>query len=237
MNAEERSRKGLMIFLGVILLTFLPPHSLLGKSEQNAIYRDDKNGYFFFVPPKGWTIQEYSDPRTKVAFHHPGEYDVFLRFIVKEVPGYTLSDMRKDAEHVRQTWKTKGVLFRLEETDVLGVKGISLTGEIPNLYIRIIKLIKFGIHFSIAFNSPNKAQFQKYLGEVTRSINTIVVLKPASLDLEKAKQQQIGHYLRSAELCWERGDRHAACNILREVIREYPNREDVQKMSSKFKCK
>lgn len=237
MNSQKYSRVIIIFLIGVVSLLFLHPTSLSAKSKSKVIYRDDKNNYFFFVPPKGWTIEKYSDPRTKVAFHHPDEHNVLLRFIVREVPGYTFLEMKRDAEEVCQTWRGKGVIFELKETEILGVKGITLTtgNLLPNLYSRILKCIKFGIHFSVAFHAP-KTTFRKYLEEVTKSINSIVVLKPASLDAGKAKQQQIGHYIRSAELISEMGDHEEACNILKELMREFPNDKNVQRTFKKLKC-
>lgn len=239
LNTEKQAKRIIIVFLVAISLLFLQPHSLFGKSEEAMTYRDDNNGYFFFVPPKEWTIEKYHDPRTKVAFHHPKENNVVLRFIVKEIQlGYTFSELKRDAEEVSRQWRTKGIIFKLEETEILGVKGITLSSNIPNLgYIRISKTIKFGIHFNITFSTPSKAKFQKYLNDVTQAINSIVVLKPTSLDPEKAKRQQIGNYIRSAELISLMGNNEEACNILKELIREFPENKNIKAMLNKLQCK
>jgi len=195
-----------------------------------------------FIPQNG--VHYYLKYLLRVLSRPPKCYlgvrnlsNIVLRFIVREVPGYTFLEMKRDAEEVRQTWRSKGVIIELKETEVIGVKGITLTtGDLlPNLCSRILKFIKFGVHFSVTLHAP-KATFQKYLKEVTKSINSIVVLKPASLDAEKAKQQQIGHYIRSAELISEMGDHEEACNILKELMREFPNDKNVQRTFKKLKC-
>lgn len=69
-----------------------------GIVGEDVLYRDKKNEYFIFAPPEGWTAKEHSDPRTKVAFHSPADYEVYILIIVEEAPGDTFQTIKRRAQ-------------------------------------------------------------------------------------------------------------------------------------------
>ncbi len=224
-----------VIFLGMIWLA--NPNILYAESKDASIYKDGKNGYFSFVPPKSWKVEDYNDPRTKVGFNHPTERGVFIRFIVREAPGETFSDMKRSAEETAQQWRAKGVPCKVDNSEWLGVPATTISADIPGVgYTQLIKFLIAGLHFNIQYAAPNRDKFNKYLNDVTQSLNSIVVNKPSKLDSEKAKRQQTANIIRLAELANERGDKINACLILKDGLKEFPNSTEIKSKIEAFQC-
>lgn len=199
------------------------------KSGSN-VYRDKRNGYFMFVPPAGWRVYEYSDPRTKVAFSHPVEHEIFLRFIVREAPGENYHAMIcADKERARQL-EAMGFLCKIEESEFLGVKCSEILAEYPK-GSGISKLRTFlacRLHFNIQYSAPTRALFDEYADQVMRSLSTIQILKVHESPQKKAREQHIANRVRLAELYADFISRDQARQILSDAMNKFPDEKLIQ---------
>jgi len=195
------------------------------KTDSEAgIYTDTRNGYFMFLPPRGWTPQTYDDPRTKVAFSHPTAPGVLIRFIVREAPGETFDGMVHEDRQVASEMRTRGVSCEVRKNDVYGMACSEVYGQFPNdsgtMMLR--KFLTCGLHFNIQYSAPSKTLFDRYLDEATRSLETITVLKVSGRDVAKAKEQQIANRVRLAKLTAQWVSIEEGKRILREARKEFP---------------
>lgn len=214
------------------------PCLLFAETSGGSIYKDKKNGYFSFIPPTSWKSEEYNDPRTKVGFNHPTEKGLFIRFIVREALGETFSDMKKSAEETAQQWTANGVPCNVEQSELLGVPAITISANIPDGAgpTQLIKFFIAGLSFNIQYAAPNKDKFNKYLTEVTQSLNSIVVNKSFKLDSEKTKRHQTANIIRLAELANELGDKISACSLLKDGLKDFPYSADLKTKIKTFRC-
>lgn len=194
------------------------------------VYRDKRNGYFMFVPPAGWRVYEYPDPRTKVAFSHPVEHEIFLRFIVREAPGENYHAMiQADKERARQV-EAMGVLCKIEESEFLGMKCSEIMAEYPK-GSGISKLRTFltsGLLFNIQYSAPTRAMFDEYADQVMRSLGTIQILEVNKGTQKKAIEQHIANRVRLAELYADFINRNEARQILLDEMNRFPDNQLIQ---------
>ena len=194
------------------------------------MFRDNKNGYFMFLPPKGWTTQEYGDPRTKVQFNHPKDDGVLIRFIVREAPGETYDSMINEDRETASQMKNRGISCEVTEREVHGLKCSEVAAQFPDdggtLMLR--KFLSRGLHFNIQYGAPTKSLFQKYHDEAVKSLDTITVLKTGDNDPNKAKEQQIASRIRLAKLTAEWVSVEEARQVLEEARKEFPDSELIQ---------
>jgi hypothetical protein len=199
------------------------------------IFRDEKNAYFTFAPPTGWIIEKYDDPRTKVAFRHPNNKSIFIRLIVREEPGYTFSEMKKDAETTARQWTEKGIPRKVDVSEFLGVPATRTSADIPGTGSTLLwKFLIAGLHFNIQFAAPNEKELAKNLDEVTHSINSIVVSRPSKIDLEKVRKQQAASIIRLADLAVELGDKDTAVAILKDGLKEFPDSAEIKSKLAEY---
>jgi len=200
------------------------------SDSKAKVCRDNKNGYFMFLPPKEWTPQLYSDPRTKVAFNHPVAREVLIRFIVRESTGETFDTMISQDKRIANQMKAKGISCKIQENDILGLKCSEVFIQFPNDRgtTMIRKFLSSGLHFNVQYFAPTKALFDKYRDEAMKSLNTIVILKVSTGDAEKAIEQQVAGRIRLAKLMAQLGNLEEARLILHEAEREFPNSKLIQ---------
>lgn len=200
-----------------------------------TVWKDSKNGYFSFVPPKGWTIETYSDPRSKIAFRHPQNKSIFLRIIVREAPGETFDQMKQSADEVAAQYRTQGFQCMIEKTECHGVPATITTADLGSTgYTKLVRFLQAGLHFNIQWAAPTKDLLDMNQDVVDKSIASIVVNGPEKPNTEKALAQQAASILRQAELVMEWGDRQAAQGILIEGNRLYPESSEIKKKMSEY---
>jgi hypothetical protein len=225
---------------GLLALSFL--HCLstgnCAPGDTKPVYKDEGNGYFTFAPPKGWTIEKYTDARTKVAFRHPSDKSIFIRLIVREDPEYTFSEMKKDAENTAQQWNEKGASCKVALTEFLGVPATKTSAEIPGAGSTVLwRCLIGGLHFNIQYAAPTKDLLARHLTEVTNSLDSIIVAHPSKVSVEKARKQQAASILRLAELAVERGDKDTACAVLSDGLREFPDDVEIKSRLAEYRGK
>ena len=198
--------------------------------DKAKIYKDTKNGYFMFLPPKGWTPQTYADPRTKVAFNHPTVEDVFIRFIVREAPGETFDAMIRQDKQMSNQMSARGISCKVKENEIHGLKCSEVHAQFPNDAgtTMLRKFLTCGLHFNIQYSAPTKVLFGKYLDEATKSLETITVLKVSGGDVTKAKEQQIANRVRLAKLTAQLISVEEGRQILKEAQKEFPESKLIQ---------
>ena len=223
------SNKLFKMFVIVSLLLASAASSIAAENEAK-VYKDTKNGYFMFLPPKGWTSQEYSDPRTKVGFNHPTARGVFIRFIVKEAPGETFDAMIVEDKQMSNQMRSRGISCEVKENDINGLKCSEVLAQFPDDAgtTMLRKFLSCGLHFNIQYAAPTKALFDKHLDGAMKSLETITILKVSGADIEKAKEQQIANRIRLAKLTAEWLSVEEAMQILKEAQREFPDSRLIQ---------
>lgn len=126
------------------------PAILLFKSAGRPVYKDFKNGYFSFMPPKSWRVDEYEDPRTKVELVHPFERGVYVRLIVREAPAETFEDMKRRARAKAQKWWAKSLPCTVDNAEWLGVPATVTSAEVPGEgHTQLIRFLISGLEFNI----------------------------------------------------------------------------------------
>jgi nucleoid-associated protein YgaU len=200
------------------------------KGAKAGVFKDTKNGYFMFLPPTGWTRQEYDDPRTKVQFNHASDAGVLIRFIVREAAGETYDAMIREDRETASQMKNKGISCEVMEREVHGLKCSEVAAQFPEdggtLMLR--KFLSGGLHFNIQYGAPTKAQFEKHRDAAMRSLDTITVLKIGNDDPKKAREQQIAGRIRLAKLTAEWVSVQEARQVLEEARKEFPDSESIR---------
>lgn len=224
--------KGTKLLISCFISTMLLACAATSEATDNKgkVYRDSKNGYFMFLPPKGWTPQTYTDPRTKVAFNHPTIQGVFIRFIVREAPGETFDAMIRQDKEMSNQWRSRGISSEVKENKIHGLKCSEIFAQFPNDAgtTMLRKFLSGGLHFNIQYAAPSKALFEKHLDDVMKSLETITVLKVSGNDVTKAKEQQIANRVRLAKLTAEWLSVEEAIHILKEAQKEFPMSKLIQ---------
>jgi HEAT repeat protein len=204
------------------------PEDEKAKAE---LFRDEVNGYFMYLPPPGWRVQKYADPRTKVGFNHPEIPGVFIRFIVSEAPGETFDAMLQADKRTAQEMRARGISCDLKEKRVGGRRCCEIVAEFPNdkgaTLLR--KFITSGLHFNIQYAAPSRSVFDQYRDDALASLESVVVMKAPERDSEKARTQRVANHLRLAELTAEWVSPEEARAVLLEAQRQFPDRELIEK--------
>lgn len=224
--------------LGLFIISVMLLAGTLQSKETNLkteIFKDKKNGYFMFLPPQGWTIKHYPDPRTKVKFSHPSVRNFYILFIVREAPGETFNKMIANDRQLAGQLKRKGISCEVKEKDFNGLKCSEIIAKLPDKSISmLLKFISGGIHFNINYTAPGETQFDKHRDTIMNSLDTITILKVAGGDLKKAKEQQIAGRIRLAELLAQNGDVKGAIQELKEAQKEFPESKLIQDLLNKL---
>lgn len=216
--------------LAIVSVLLASATSLLASEKEAEVYKDSKNGYFMFLPPKAWASQEYADPRTKVGFNHPTARGVFIRFIVREAPNETFDAMIRQDKQMARKMRSRGISCKVEQNDINGLKCSEVYAQFPNDAgtTMLRKFLSCGLHFNIQYSAPSKALYKKHFDETMKSLETITILKISGGDLSKAKEQQIANRVRLAKLTAEWVSVDEALGILKEAQKEFPESMMIQ---------
>lgn len=233
-------RQGIIIaILTVIAGTALSASAQVDTAKKGEVYKDTKNNYFMFMPPKGWKAELYPDARTKVSFVNPTDSRVFLRFIVREAPGEDFAGMKRGDEATAGSMRDRGITCTVIESDFMGVKSTEISAELPGGqgFTRLRKFIAAGLHFNIQYSAPSKTLYDAHLKEAMESLDTIVLAKEHKPDAEKAKAQEIAHYLRFGQLAAENASTDEALAILKEGAQKFPDSKELQDAVAQMQMK
>lgn len=225
-------KTSLICTLGILLLLRQPVSAeqlLSSTSSQNPVYTD-RNNYFSFVPPKGWTEQEYSDdPRTKLAFVLPGAQNVYFHIVAAVAPpfmnaGNFVSLMREDMETLRARMGSRFYEIKLREGTFGGYPAAFVRQSFPEGEQEITLFLAGNMFFNIPYYAPDTETLGKYREVVQRSLATILVRNP--VDTKHTQEQRVARYLTLARALTEMNNYEGAESYLEDGLREYPG--DVQ---------
>lgn len=227
------------LLLGIFSITQLFPHYSYTANRENTIYHDKKNGYFIFAPPKGWITEEYSDPRSKVAFHNPEDHEVYLLIIVEEASGDTFQAIKNRAEETCQAVKEKGISCNLSQENLASRQLLIIDLNIPGVGPqKLIQFVESELFFNISFNARTEKKLRKHQQVMMQSIETIQLIdKQRTVDRTKEKEQMLAGSIRIAELMSNMGNRDYACRIIKDLLSEYPNNIKLRALNEKIGCK
>jgi len=166
MNRRVATLTGVALAFTFMAVLFLDAFAV-AQSKEVAVYKDEKNGYFSFVPPKDWTIETYNDPRTKIAFRNPLEKQIFVRLIAREEPKFTFSELKREVESTALQWTKKGVPCKVQITECLGVPATMVSADLPEEGpMRLWRFLIGGLSFNIQYVAANKNAFDANLEKV-----------------------------------------------------------------------
>lgn len=204
-----------------------------------AVYHDKKNGYFVFAPPTGWAPKEYSDPRTKVAFHNPTDHEVYILLIVEEAQGDTFQEIKEHAKVTCRTVKERGVSCTLAEEKLLTRRVLSIDLNIPGAGPqKLIQFVESGLFFNVSFNARTEKSLKKSLQLMKQSIETIQVIdKQRTTDREREQEQLFAGVIRIVDLMSNMGRHDEACRTIKKLIVEYPDSADLRASKDGMECK
>lgn len=191
----------------------------------------DKNGYFSFVPPDGWTRKDYpGDPRSKVQFDCPAAEGVLIRLIAEAAQPGVSSDNIVDATRNRadeararlgpgtKTEVSKGTFGGFTAALVRS----SLAGQMEQ---ELTIFVAGNVLFNIAYSAPTTAMLEEYRDVVKDSLDTLVVGKQVSVTAggDQAREHFVARHLRLAQMFAKAGDFENATKSLEDGLERYPD--------------
>ncbi len=189
------------------------PTKVAGEGLAAKLYAD-KNGYFTFLPPKGWSQKDFpADSRSKVEFN--GADSVLIRIIAQAAQGVTsknvVEETRRQMEEGTQTLKKQfpNLSMSVKEGQFAGFRAALVTQSIPGQTEQELTIFVAGsIHFNIAFTAPNKVSLGKYRKTSQESLATLVFSEKINLPVgdEEVKKETIARAIRLAQLLSQMGN-------------------------------
>ena len=161
----------------------------------------DKNKYFEFLPPEGWTKKEFPDPRTKVSFDVPspipGQNKAGIFFLSHPLSGDVR--MRSEAENRVARLKQMGAAdARVTTVDYAGVKAELVEAALgrQNMRMRVLMFTNYGRSYVISFTATPR-DYAQYWPVAENALKTFKCLPPAGVevatdaDKEKIQKEKI----------------------------------------------
>jgi len=135
--------------------------------------------------------------------------------------------------------QARGITCTVTESDFMGVNSTEISAEFPGGqgFTKLRKFIAAGLHFNIQYSAPSKALYDKHLKEAMESLDTIVLARDHKPDSEKAKAQEIAHYLRFAQVTDEHVSTEEALAMLKQGARKFPDSKEIQEALSQMEKK
>lgn len=220
---------------GLVLATKAPvtkasPTKIV-KEELAAKLYSDKNGYFTFLPPKGWSQKDFpTDPRSKVEFNGPDS--VLIRIIAQTTQGVTsknvVEETRKQSEAGAQTLKKQfpSLSQSTEEGHFAGLRAALVTQSIPGQMEQELTVFVAGnILFNIAYTAPNRAALEKYRKIAQESLAILAFSEKINLPVsdEGVRKETIARAIRLAQLLTQMGNFSGAEEQISLALKKYPD--------------
>lgn len=203
----------------------------VAKDELAAKPYSDKNGYFTFLPPKGWTQKDFpTDPRSKVEFNGPDS--VLIRIIAQTSQGITggnvVEETRKQSEAGAQAMKKQFPSFSqsTKEGSFAGLRAAIVVQIVPGqLEQELTVFVAGNIHFNISFTALNRTDLEKYRKVAQESLATLTFSEKISLPVNDAavKEETIARAIRLAQLLTKMGNFSGAEEQIILALKKYPD--------------
>lgn len=201
------------------------------KEELAAKLYSDKNGYFTFLPPKGWSQKDFpTDPRSKVEFNGPDS--VLIRIIAQAAQGVTsqnvVAETRKSSEAGAQTMKKQFPSFSqsVKEGSFAGLRAALVTQSVPGqLEQELTVFVAGNINFNIAYTALGRTALEKHRDIAQESLATLTFSEKISLPAsdEKVEEETIARAIRLAQLLTQMGNFSGAEEQILLALKKYPN--------------
>ena len=219
----------------VVLFTFLALATVVSAQNKPELrmFSDEKNGYFRMLVPAAWRQQDYKDARTKVAFYHPTEQDVYIRLYARETEvDYDYPALLKDKKEWARTATDSGSPSTVSEEKIGTFRTIVISSTVPNKgNIEQVFFLQSGIHFHLSLGGSSKQRIERHHKLYRQVVESIFARASSSHDPEKAKTQLLSWYVRSAELQVQLGNRDLAREIAREGLIEFPGNQRLKELA------
>lgn len=207
------------------------------KEELTTKLYSDKNGYFTFLPPKGWSQKDFpSDPRSKVEFNGPDS--VLIRIIAQSAQGVTskniVEETGKSSEAGAQTLRKQFPSYSqsVKEGSFAGLRAALVTQSVPDqLEQELTVFVAGNIHFNIAYTALNRTTLEKHRKVAQESLATLTFSEKISLpvDDEKVKEETIARAIRLAQLLTQMGNFSGAKEQISLALKKYPDDTKLKK--------
>ncbi len=169
------------------------PASTAKPASKAQTYRD-KNGFFEFVPPKGWQKREYNDPRSKVDFFVPapvaGRSLASLFFLSKHLSNPV--NVQAEAENrVSRLGQMGSGDASVQMVDFAGVKAARVEASLPrqNMRMKVLMFTKHDRSYTISFTAPSE-DFTKYLPVAEAALKTFVCIPPVGSEVTTPSEKE-----------------------------------------------
>ena len=144
---------------------------------QAGVY-SDKNGYYSFVPPAGWTMEDFTRGyRSSVVFVSPDGAAKIL--IMAELDSGDLGALflsKKELSRANKQRDPNGT-FAARTTTIGGFKAVEMDYEVPGLTKKEFYYFFFrGMRFDLTYSASNEQDFQRFKDAALVSFSSI---KPA----------------------------------------------------------
>jgi hypothetical protein len=147
----------------------------------------DKNKYFEFLAPEGWTKKEFPDPRTKVSFDVPspipGQNKAGIFFLSHPLSGDV--SVRSEAENRVVRLKEMGAAdARVITVEFAGVKAEQVEGILGgrNTRMRVLMFTNYGRIYVISFTATTQ-DYAQYWPVAENALKTFKCLPPAGVEV------------------------------------------------------
>jgi hypothetical protein len=143
-------------------------------SAQNGEAYNDKNGYFSFVPPEGWLLQDLSkEYQSKAIFvSSDGAAMIILMAGLDDDNLGSLFLLKKDLAQELQQQHPDGT-FDVNKSAICGFTAVSMDFEIPNVAKKEFYFFYFdGVRFDLTYSVAKEEDFQKYRNIAIESFST-----------------------------------------------------------------
>lgn len=219
----------------VVLFLFLASATVLSAQSQSKfrMFSDKKNGYFRMLVPATWRQQDYEDSRTKVAFYHPTEKDVYIRIWAREAEvDYDYPTLLKEKKEWARTATAEGLPSTVSEENIGIFHAIVISTTVPNMgNIEQVFFLQSGIHFHLSLGASSKQRIEKYHQLYRQTVESINAVARSTHDPEKAKAQLLSWYVRFAELQIQLGNHALAREIAKEGLVEFPGSQRLKELA------
>lgn len=224
-------------FLFLCMVMLFEFRMVMAQDNTYPEFYTDKNRYFSFIPPTGWTRAEEfpDDPRSKVAFTYhdnDSDLDVALVFIVTQVDKpRTLKSLTKFLEdRLRIVRKQTGAITTSVEPVMLGeTQCVSTEVFLDTTKTKIFLGYPYDtLCLDITYTAP-VGVYDVYLPAVQESIATFIPLKGAFIKDEDIVAAQNRIWLqKEAVLLLSDQKYRQALELLEPIVKERENDSNMQ---------
>ena len=196
-----------------------------------AVFRDDTNGYFSLVPPKGWMFERSDDARSKVTWRHPVDNDVLLRVIARAATEDNAQVLR-DTKSTSTQYNQKGLKSVFAEQR-LGNYQTAVVDQWPSpARSRLLLFVAGNVHFNIQYAAPSESLFRAHEAEAAAALESLSPLpSKASGGANAVHREELSWYKRYAFLLSKLGDPQASQALAAEGLAKHPSDPELKQLA------